>query len=191
MKHTNQSGHSLIEILLALSLTGILATGSMHGYQTYNRFTLQQTDILDMQREIKIASHEISRLIGLAGYGLEPRFALASLSNNKLDMMMLDPEHKYCANTDTTRIILYSTQNNQLIKEAYCNGTLMVSSISHIPFQGTFSFSYKDKFDQSIHSSELVHIIEISLKSVRFRDCYADTIHRTLAMKLAPRNILL
>jgi|GEM_PF-5395354 len=192
MKKPQTQGFSVLELLVAISLTGLLTTGSIKGYQNYNRFTLQQTDILDMQSELNIISYDIERAIYLAGYGLEARMAITGFAKDTLSIKLIDPDQHFCLQrTDTTTIRMYSTGLGFLKREAYCNGILAVNSISQFPFRGNFSFSYTDKKGAATLLSEEVRLVRLDMKNSRYRSCYKDTLYRNLSLSLTPRNLIL
>lgn len=65
-----QKGFSLIELLIALTLTLLMGAVMLEFYITqHNRFIVQE-DISDMQQNARIALEEITRNIRRAGYGL-------------------------------------------------------------------------------------------------------------------------
>ncbi len=66
----NQKGMTLVEVLIACLLTFILGAAALEFYSSQHNTWLAQTDISDMQQNVRALLDELSRNIRSAGYGI-------------------------------------------------------------------------------------------------------------------------
>ncbi|KAA3632663.1 MAG: prepilin-type N-terminal cleavage/methylation domain-containing protein [Calditrichaeota bacterium] len=69
-KLKNQIGMSLIEVMIALVITGVITTSIFKLYITQHKNYITQEDITDIQQNARSSIDEISRHIRMAGYEL-------------------------------------------------------------------------------------------------------------------------
>jgi type II secretory pathway pseudopilin PulG len=65
----SQAGMSIVEILIAAFILGVLSTAALNFYQNQHSQYMQQTDASDVQQNIRVVMQELTRQIRLAGYG--------------------------------------------------------------------------------------------------------------------------
>jgi prepilin-type N-terminal cleavage/methylation domain-containing protein len=75
----NSKGYTLIELLVATFLTGLLALGGLKYYVHVNNHTLTQEDISEMQQAARNNLAEIAKTLGKAGFkvGSHAPYAIA------------------------------------------------------------------------------------------------------------------
>jgi len=64
------NGYTILEILIAVMITGILATSGFQFYSTMHNQTLTQEDISEMQHSSRVTLQEIAKTLRMAGYKL-------------------------------------------------------------------------------------------------------------------------
>jgi Tfp pilus assembly protein PilV len=70
VKLPGASGFSIIEVLVALLLTGIVTTAAFKAYVTQHKNYLVQDDVTDIQQSARAAIGELTKQIRMAGYQL-------------------------------------------------------------------------------------------------------------------------
>lgn len=65
---SDSSGFTLIEILIALFITSIMLSGSYAVFNSYQKNTMNQTAVSDIQQSLRTAAEYIARDIRMAGY---------------------------------------------------------------------------------------------------------------------------
>jgi type IV pilus assembly protein PilW len=65
----NEPGFTLIEILIALAIAGIISTAIYNLYISQSRIYTQQEQVSDMQQNARVAMDIISRHVRMAGFG--------------------------------------------------------------------------------------------------------------------------
>jgi len=90
----NIGGTSLIEVMIALVLTGILATAILKLYSTQHKNYMVQDDVTGIQASARASIDELTRQVRMAGYGLP---------------LGIPPLTAYNTNPDTI-IIMYSAE---------------------------------------------------------------------------------
>ena len=78
-KLRNTAGVSLVEILVSVIITGLLATASFQFYSDMNGRTLTQQDLSDLQHICRTTVYELKKSVRMAGYkiGSHEPFELA------------------------------------------------------------------------------------------------------------------
>lgn len=73
------SGYTLLEVMVAMGLTAILATTGFEFYSTMHHQTVSQEQVSDMQQDCRATLDEISRTLRKAGYktGSHPAYAIS------------------------------------------------------------------------------------------------------------------
>lgn len=66
----SQAGFSLIELLIAVLITGVIAAAAFQFYITMNQNVITQQEISDMQQISRSCLQEISKTLRMAGYML-------------------------------------------------------------------------------------------------------------------------
>ena len=67
-KLRNIAGISLVEVMISLILTGLLATASFKFYASMNGSTLTQQDMSDLQHICRTTVYELKKSLRMAGY---------------------------------------------------------------------------------------------------------------------------
>ncbi|MEW5796185.1 MAG: prepilin-type N-terminal cleavage/methylation domain-containing protein [Candidatus Zixiibacteriota bacterium] len=67
-KLRNTAGVSLIEVMISLILTGLLATASFQFYSSMNGSTLTQQNVSDLQHICRTTVYELKKCLRMAGY---------------------------------------------------------------------------------------------------------------------------
>jgi prepilin-type N-terminal cleavage/methylation domain-containing protein len=67
-KLCSRAGFTLLEVLIALFLTGVLSTAAFRFYCDMNNHCLTQEEISDMQQNSRATLQELSRTLRMAGY---------------------------------------------------------------------------------------------------------------------------
>jgi len=67
-KLRNRAGATLVEVMVALIITGLLATASFQFYSDMNGRTLTQQDLSDLQHICRVTVYELKKSIRMAGY---------------------------------------------------------------------------------------------------------------------------
>lgn len=67
--YLNKPGFTLIEILIALAISGIISTVIYNLYISQSRIYSQQEQVSDMQQNARVATDIISRHVRMAGFG--------------------------------------------------------------------------------------------------------------------------
>jgi len=70
LHHKSQSGTTLVELLVALAITGIISSAGYGIYLTQHEGWIIQEQISNMQQNTRAAMHELETKIRMAGYGL-------------------------------------------------------------------------------------------------------------------------
>jgi len=94
MKHMmcklgQQRGVSLLEILVALAITGVVTLAVFKTYITQHRHYLVQEDITDIQQNARAAIDEITKHVRMAGYGLPMTLTAIQAANTNPDTITL------------------------------------------------------------------------------------------------------
>lgn len=63
-------GFTLLEILVALAISGIILTGILYVFDTSNKSYIVQEDVARMQQNVRIAKYYIEKDLRMAGYGI-------------------------------------------------------------------------------------------------------------------------
>jgi prepilin-type N-terminal cleavage/methylation domain-containing protein len=102
--HKNERGMTLIELLVALVITGIITSAGYGIYLVQHEGWIIQEQISNMQQNARVAMHELETKIRMAGYGLQGR---------------IDPIYAKNTNPDTITIVFQDEINCEAtIKQA-------------------------------------------------------------------------
>ena len=63
-------GFTLIEILVALAISGIILTGILYVFETSNKSYIVQDDVARMQQNVRMAKYYLERDLRMSGYGV-------------------------------------------------------------------------------------------------------------------------
>ncbi len=107
------NGYTLIELLIALIVTGIIATAGFQFYVKMHNSTLSQEQISDMQQSSRVSLERISKSIRMAGFKIgahpayringESLFVFASISQpvDTILYFLADYDNSELANVDS------------------------------------------------------------------------------------------
>ena len=65
----SESGFSLIELLIAVLIAIEILVAAAIAFDVHNRAAVVQTQITDMQQSLRVAQHDMARLLRMAGRG--------------------------------------------------------------------------------------------------------------------------
>ncbi len=77
-----QSGFSIVELMIGLTVLGVVATAAFRFYTGQHAQMVQQTDVSDTQQGLRSVMDEITRKIRVAGYRVFGGNAVMTLNNN-------------------------------------------------------------------------------------------------------------
>lgn len=97
----NEPGFTLIEILVALVIAGIISTAIYNLYISQSRIYTQQEQVSDMQQNARVAMDIISRHIRMAGFGKPGWTTINSTSGITYEIQVTDGG----TNPDTLEIV--------------------------------------------------------------------------------------
>ncbi len=92
-KLTSRRGFSLIEVMIALTLTGIIIVGIMKLYVVQHQNYIVQDDVSTIQQNARASIDELTRQIRMAGYDLPQGIDPVVASNTNPDTITIT----YCA----------------------------------------------------------------------------------------------
>jgi hypothetical protein len=92
----NTKGVSLIEMLLALLLTGVVTAAVFKLYVNHHKNWTIQGEITEMQQNARAAIDELSRQIRMAGYGLPAEFSSIEGYNTNPDTIIISFAKEGC-----------------------------------------------------------------------------------------------
>lgn len=67
---TRARGFTLIELMIALALAGLVVGGAMQLHASFNRQAMRQNEIADMQQTLRVSMQILQRAVRLAGAGI-------------------------------------------------------------------------------------------------------------------------
>jgi Tfp pilus assembly protein PilW len=82
-------GASLLEVLIALAITGVVTLAIFKAYITQHRHYIVQEDVTDIQQNARAAIDELIRHVRMAGYDLPMGLAAITPSNTNPDTITL------------------------------------------------------------------------------------------------------
>jgi len=83
-KLQNNRGISLLEVLIAMLMTGILAAAAFQFYAKMHNSTLTQAEISDMQQSSRSSLDQICRTLKMAGYKLDDTLPAYEINGESL-----------------------------------------------------------------------------------------------------------
>ncbi|HEX4460873.1 MAG TPA: prepilin-type N-terminal cleavage/methylation domain-containing protein, partial [Polyangia bacterium] len=81
MTRDRARGFTLIEIMIAMALAGLVVAGALQLHASFNKQTERQSEVAEMQQNLRVSMLMIERAIRNAGYGI-PGGMLPEMSNN-------------------------------------------------------------------------------------------------------------
>ncbi len=93
---SNNRGASLLEVLIALFLTGIITAAVFQTYLTQHQNYLVQDDITEIQQNTRAAVDELTRQIRMAGYALPAGLPSIVASNTNPDTITISYKDDNC-----------------------------------------------------------------------------------------------
>ena len=88
-KLRRQTGASLLEVLIALAITGVVTLAVFKAYVVQHRHYIVQEDVTDIQQNARAAIDEMTRHVRMAGYDLPMGLAAIEPSNTNPDTITL------------------------------------------------------------------------------------------------------
>jgi len=88
-KLSRQTGASLLEVLIALAITGIVTLAVFKAYVVQHRHYIVQEDVTDIQQNTRAAIEEMTKHVRMAGHSLPMGLAAISPSNTDPDTITL------------------------------------------------------------------------------------------------------
>jgi prepilin-type N-terminal cleavage/methylation domain-containing protein len=96
-RKTNQRGFTLLELLIALIMTGVLVSAGYGVYINQHKGWMIQEQITSMQQNARVAMHELETRIRMAGYNLPGGFDPIYAKNTNPDTItVLFQNEFYC-----------------------------------------------------------------------------------------------
>lgn len=95
-KIRTESGTSLIELLIALVITGIVTLAIMKTYAIQHENYLVQDDVINMQQSARACIDELTRQIRMAGHDLPPGLPAIIASNTNPDTITITYHGNNC-----------------------------------------------------------------------------------------------
>ncbi len=95
---TQQTGTSLIEVLIALFLTGIITMSIMKLYTTQHNNYIVQDDVTAIQQNARASIDELTRQIRMAGHQLPAGLDAMEFANTDPDTITITYRHDGCDN---------------------------------------------------------------------------------------------
>lgn len=87
--HQQQNGFSLIEVMIALLVAGIVMATGYAAYRSHTRSYLTQQQIVDMQQNIRAVMYYMATDMRMAGFGLWDSATEFGVSNPKSDTVTI------------------------------------------------------------------------------------------------------
>ncbi|UCB51936.1 MAG: hypothetical protein JSV10_08085 [Candidatus Zixiibacteriota bacterium] len=130
----NEKGITLVELLIALLMTFVIGSVAMEFYASQHNHWLAQTDVSDMQQNVRALLDELTRNIRSAGYGIiagHPRIRVTSNAlavfrkdSTKIDTILyyvstLDPDHPNLVkqiNRDSPQVFAEDIESIQFVR---------------------------------------------------------------------------
>lgn len=100
-KLRTQSGISLVELLIALVLSGLVATFVFNAYINQHKVVTIQEQVSEMQQNSRAAIDELTRQIRMAGYALPLGLPAIISANTNPDTIMVNYSAANCSGTLT------------------------------------------------------------------------------------------
>lgn len=151
-----KNGYTLLEVMVAMSLTAILAATGFEFYTTMHHQAVSQEQVSDMQQDCRAILDEISRTLRKAGYktGSHPAY---SISDDSLCIYFADT-----AGIDTVMFFLAQPEDGEYEEHEYGGNT--------------YSLMKQDNDNTPVPFSELV-------TSISFAAVSATTIEVTVEVR--------
>lgn len=92
----DQKGFTILELLIALFLTALLATFVMQVYVNQHKVVIIQDQVAEMQQNARAAIDEITRQVRMAGYGVPIGMAAIVSSNTNPDTITVNYNARNC-----------------------------------------------------------------------------------------------
>jgi prepilin-type N-terminal cleavage/methylation domain-containing protein len=148
--HKNEKGVTLIELLVALVMTGIITSAGFGIYLTQHEGWIIQEQVSNMQQNARASMHELETKIRLAGYGLPGGIEPIYASNTNPDTITIAFQNEF--NCEATLEHAMSSPSSEL----RCDGH-DVSCFS----ESTWAYIY----DRSADTGEFFWITQVQTGS--------------------------
>jgi prepilin-type N-terminal cleavage/methylation domain-containing protein len=96
MKLKSNAGFSLIEVMVALAITGFITAAIFETFKTQHKHYMVQDDITTIQQNARASIDELTRQIRQAGYGVPSQFPCIVAANTNPDTITLIYQVKNC-----------------------------------------------------------------------------------------------
>jgi prepilin-type N-terminal cleavage/methylation domain-containing protein len=148
--HKNQRGMTLVELLVALAISSIIASAGYGIYLTQHEGWIIQEQVTNMQQNARVSMHELESKIRMAGYGLSGG---------------IDPIYAKNTNPDTITIVFQDEIN--------CEATIehaMPTPSSELRCDGHDISCFKDNtwayiYDSAADTGEFFYITQVQVAS--------------------------
>lgn len=96
MKSSTNSGFTLVEVLVALAITGFVTSAVFETFRVQNQNYLAQDDITNIQQNSRATIDELTRQIRQAGFGVPGKFPYLYATNTNPDTLTVIYQYKDC-----------------------------------------------------------------------------------------------
>ncbi len=93
---TNEKGFTLLEVMIALAIMGVVTAAVMQAYVTQHENYMVQEDISDIQQNARASVDELVRNVRMAGYGIPPTLSAVTPSNTNPDTITITYTSSSC-----------------------------------------------------------------------------------------------
>lgn len=142
LRKTNQRGFTLLELLIALVMTGVLVSAGYGIYINQQEGWMIQEQITSMQQNARVAMHELETKIRMAGYNLPGGFDPIYAKNTNPDTITVLFQNEF--NCKSTIEYAMSTPSSDLRCDGHDVSCFKVNTWAYIydPIADTSEFFY-------------------------------------------------
>ncbi len=191
-KQPNDHGFTLVELLVALSLTSLVVTAVLGTYVNQHKVVMVQEQVSDMQQNARAAIGEITQQVRMAGFALPIGIEAIVTANTNPDTITIRYSASSCNASTTSSMPQPSAELKLVGQDLSCFYDGMLAYIFHPDFGGGDWFEVtnvqqaaghiqhnKDVFSQVYASGAIV----ISLDQLKFFIDNSDTTHPNLMVQ--------
>jgi prepilin-type N-terminal cleavage/methylation domain-containing protein len=167
----NRKGLTMVELMIVLVLTGILACmiPVLSGIMNRNMIGIQ--DLAEIQREIKLATIRMQRDIGNAGGGFPGSTGMIKALSDTLEFKYIDRLGKLCSTNETAHITYQVTDARKSVEyKVKCGIAAPVSKIIMGPYDSvSLNFAYQDETGATAALPDEIRLVKYSINAVSHR----------------------